>query len=210
MNITPRTIRIQAIADGLKRYFTGVPCKYGHIAERFVRSSACVACKAVTDAAYAKANGARLAAKLKAWKAKHPEAFRGYALRYYELNKKKCNESSIRWQRNNPDKVRAAVALNKEGCKAAAKKYRLANPHIAVASENRRRARLLHATPRWANQAAILSVYELAAKEKMHVDHIIPLRGRNVCGLHVENNLQILPPIVNMAKGNRFPIEDSL
>jgi 5-methylcytosine-specific restriction endonuclease McrA len=53
------------------------------------------------------------------------------------------------------------------------------------------------------HKAAIRLVYSVASVLGAHVDHIVPLAGENVSGLHVPWNLQILPPIENMKKGNR-------
>jgi hypothetical protein len=73
-----------------------------------------------------------------------------------------------------------------------------------------RKASKLKATPSWANQEQIKRIYVACAKInertgiKHHVDHIIPLQGENVCGLHVENNLAIIPAKMNLQKSNKF------
>ena len=75
----------------------------------------------------------------------------------------------------------------------------------------KRRAAELQATPAWADGQQIQNIYrvarslELKTGTKQHVDHIIPLRGKTVCGLHVEANLQVLSAPENIRKGNRMP-----
>lgn len=59
-------------------------------------------------------------------------------------------------------------------------------------------------TPTWANREAIDAIYAEAQRMNMTVDHIVPLRGKTVSGLHVENNLQLLTHEQNARKGNRF------
>lgn len=72
------------------------------------------------------------------------------------------------------------------------------------------RKRLKRATPKWADRAAIKRLYEEAkvmtrATGLRHtVDHVIPLRGETVCGLHVHNNLQVILHEDNVRKGNSF------
>lgn len=90
------------------------------------------------------------------------------------------------------------------------RKRRQESPGQFIAKRAARRAAQMKRTPPWADAAAIKAVYDEAARvakatgAPMHVDHIIPLRGRTVSGLHVHYNLQILPGLENLSKGNRL------
>lgn len=66
-----------------------------------------------------------------------------------------------------------------------------------------RRANKKKRTPKWANFSAIRKIYKECPKGH-HVDHIIPLHGKEVCGLHVETNLQYLTASENCKKGNKL------
>lgn len=87
-----------------------------------------------------------------------------------------------------------------------------ANPHKRSANEAKRRSQKLNATPPWlsdAQLAHIQRIYKLcsviseATGQKYHVDHIVPLQGKNVCGLHVPWNLRVIPAKVNLEKSNK-------
>lgn len=80
-------------------------------------------------------------------------------------------------------------------------------------ARNRARdAKKIQATPAWLTPHdfdMIAMFYEAAADQKQygltcHVDHIVPLQGKEVCGLHVPWNLQVLPASENIRKGNRL------
>lgn len=68
MNIS----RQSALASGERRYFTGMPCKHGHISERLVSTRACCKCAALAVSAYNKANGKKIAALVKTWRIENP------------------------------------------------------------------------------------------------------------------------------------------
>lgn len=68
---------------------------------------------------------------------------------------------------------------------------------------NARRKHMRTATPPWADLVEIERIYA-RCPEGHHVDHVVPLRGRNVCGLHDAANLQYLPGTENQRKSNRW------
>ena len=76
----------------------------------------------------------------------------------------------------------------------------------------KRRARKLKATPEWLSKKQkdrMTNIYRVRAKisaatgKEHHVDHVVPLKGENVCGLHVPWNLAIIPAEMNLSKGNK-------
>ena len=82
-----------------------------------------------------------------------------------------------------------------------------------AAKEARRRFRKFLATPNWLSRVQLDQMnytYQVAKDaslitgESYHVDHIIPLKSKNVCGLHVPWNLQVLPSDLNLSKSNKF------
>lgn len=93
------------------------------------------------------------------------------------------------------------------------KQYAIANPEKTRTWDAVKRANRLKRVPVWLTQEqkeAIEVFYwlardlEVVSGQPYHVDHIVPLSGKNVCGLHVPWNLQILPKDLNMAKSNKF------
>lgn len=92
------------------------------------------------------------------------------------------------------------------------KNYHKTEKGKAIRNNNsaKRRASKLQATPIWSEKEAIKQFY-INCPDGYHVDHIIPLRGKTVSGLHVLSNLQYLTAHENLTKGNAYkgtPIQD--
>lgn len=90
-----------------------------------------------------------------------------------------------------------------EAEKARGLAWQKENPGKANANTAKRRAKKLQATPAWSDLTAIQEFY-MNCPPGMHVDHIIPLQGRKVSGLHVPTNLQYLTATENLSKSNTF------
>lgn len=89
-------------------------------------------------------------------------------------------------------------------------------PEAAREGAERRRIRLMRATPLWVDLAALEAIYTArdtiaaATGQKYHVDHIVPLAGRDVCGLHVPWNLAVIAARDNVAKSIRWLESDAI
>jgi hypothetical protein len=138
-------------------------------------------------------------AKSRVYRERNAEQVKARKREFYLKNRDVLMAKGSEWQRNNPDKVAARNA-----------KWKKANPDKVTAQTIRRLEHIKRATPSWANEFFIEEAYHLAKvrAEKLggqwHVDHIIPLRGKLVSGLHVENNLQVIPAKVNLLKNAKF------
>ena len=92
---------------------------------------------------------------------------------------------------------------NRSYYKNKSKRHYYANKAYYYFKSTKRRAFKLKAVPQWANLEIIKEIYK-KCKKGYHVDHIIPLQGKNVCGLHIPSNLRIVKATINLSKGNNF------
>lgn len=105
-------------------------------------------------------------------------------------------QSRIRWNKDNAEVVRAA-----------GRKWERNHPSEVIAKNMRRQAHKLQATPPWLTKehfAEILQFYVRARELGLVVDHAVPLRAKNVSGLHVPWNLQLMSRASNLKKGNKL------
>ena len=118
---------------------------------------------------------------------------------YKKQNKDAINKNNRDWRRANPEKDKEIHNNWIEN-----------NSWKRAFYTSQRRNLIKKATPKWANFAYIKLFYEMAKMEEnrlgieVHVDHIVPIKGKNVCGFHVEDNLQLLFGKDNREKHNKF------
>lgn len=142
-----------------------------------------------------------------------------YHKNYYESNKEKILKQKQQYREDNPEIVKAAKQIHYQKYRQKLlnqkKQYRQANKgQIAYINAMRKKV-VKQRTPKWTtldDKWMLKQAYELAALRselfgfKWHVDHIIPLQGKLISGLHVANNIQVIPAIDNIRKRNKFEI----
>jgi hypothetical protein len=202
--------RQEAKNQELKFYFTGKPCKHGHVEKRRVSNKVCLTC----EDNWPKANPEKCKEYVKKYSENNKEKKDAYAKYYRETFPEKRKESREKSREKNLEKYRESARnsrqKNIERYKEVAKAYRVNNPDKVNAKTARRRVAKLLASPFWRNELKILEFYKIASlkteetKIKHHVDHIVPLKNRYVCGLHNEFNLEVLTAKENQSKGNRY------
>ncbi len=210
--------RAEAKALDLKHYFTGVPCKQGHVAERYVAAGCgCCECKRqysennrerererarlwrekdTERAREANREGVRrynktekARAKQRRFAKKHPEKARENMRQWRQNNPEKARAGDFRWKKNNPDKLRAIKH------RARAKRLGANGTHTSTDVADIRKLQR--------NRCA--RCRESLKGKKAHIDHIIALaRG----GSNDRKNIQILCASCNISKNARDPLDD--
>jgi len=176
---------------GAKFFFTGEPCKYGHIAKRRTNTRKCVECEPRRcKESYWRNHETRLATQQR-WKDEHRPEISAY-MQWYN---RACAEE---------------ISTAKKAC------YQARKDHYDNINRVRARHVARRATPAWlsdADWAEMLAIYAEARRVSKvtgihhEVDHIVPILGPNVCGLHVPWNLQVLTRFENRSKGNKHDFE---
>lgn len=134
------------------------------------------------------------------WKVQNPEKVKASSKKWHEGRKEVNNKRSSAYRAANPEKVKKVVSNWKKKNKGLVNFYNVM-----------REQRIFQATALWADLEKVKQLYKLAAtwneiwpEDPVHVDHIIPLKGKNVSGLHTELNLRIIRAADNIRKSNKL------
>lgn len=197
--------------------------------EKDGKQSRCKQCDRKTGASYRLKNKKKEKLRHAKYHADHKEKINQRISKWQKENKVKCRQRSKRFYENNREKesarkkniywkdpqkrlaiVRQWRQNNIEHRRHYDAQYFQNNKSRVYAKNARRRALKRQAIPPWANYEKIQSIYDECARLSAdtgiqhHVDHVIPLTSKFVCGLHCESNLQILTKSENSQKSNKF------
>ncbi len=164
-----------------------------------------------SDRQYRLNNLSVLSDKAKQRYTEDPDKVKSRVNKYYHANKHTTVASYRQREKEAISKrQREYRQNNRELFRQKEREDRNKRPERYRAKYASRRVRKLQATAPWADNKTIATFYTRAAElegstgVKWHVDHIDPLQGHLVCGLHVAENLQVLPASINCSKNNSF------
>ena len=195
----------------MTRYFTGKPCKHGHVCGRWVSNKTCSECSVQRVRRSYAANPERHRAYGVNWRKANPEKARAWN----RANPEKQRESLAKWRKAHPEKNRANKLAweraNPEKVRAIKRKWEQDNPALRAQTAGRRRARIagnsIALTPHQRHQVKqiylLMKKLTLATGTQHHVDHYIPVAKG---GPHSPENLWVIPAEQNYRKGSKLPV----
>ncbi len=153
-------------------------------------------------------------AYLAIWREKNRDKTRAAQQRYYEKNKELCDARAKESQSKKRDYYSAKsmrwAAENKERYLQNRRNHYARNSAVEIARVRRRQGKIKHGEllMNQAELAEVQGMYDFCKIFKgFEVDHVIPLNGKTVSGLHILGNLQVLPIKENRSKSNKFSAE---
>ena len=199
--------RKDAKAQGLKHYFTGKPCKNGHVAQRFTSKGICMECNRAHNTAL-RADGY------------HRDYYANRMATDESFRKAKCNDAKKHYHnvmKHDEERMAKHYARlsvyqkeNKETCNRARRAHTKRNPGYDRIYTVAYRANINLSDLTESEQIQVRAIYKLRARIseatgiEHHVDHHIPLsRG----GKHHPDNLWVIPASENLSKGAKLPSE---
>lgn len=187
------TTRAEAKALGLKKYYTDTPCPQGHVGARLTRDYSCWTCQVKRQAAQKKRVRAQKSSALRVCQRCKQSV---PAKKFMCMPDTKHPEWCSKCRRNVFKHTRA-----KRTGKFA---------QLSVKRQIAERKQ----TPCWVKPKDLNLIYAYARFLRKcgidcHVDHIVPLRGKTVCGLHAPDNLRVIFSAMNMQKSADL-LEDAL
>ena len=132
---------------------------------------------------------------------------------YIHKNKEEIKIRNKEWRKKNKEHVMTYKRDNREKNRKYQATYAKRNPDKVTAKVAKRRAAKLQRTPHWLTEEDFKTIekfYQYAkyltdlTGERWEVDHIVPLQGKNISGLHVPNNLQVITREENLQKSNHY------